>query len=414
MPRAALRSGLQRSLALLGATTLAGCSAAGSLPLELTVAIGSDPDQAISAELREGFRNRIQPMQASFQRLHPDTHFQLNLYPESAIAATLAQRNATGLAPDLLYVNSDTALQLLRAGLVDPFPLSNQQRQQFNPEDLRRLSTADGRLAGLPVLVYPQFSCFNRRQMATPPSTVQQLLQASAAGQSIGLTASMDWLLWSVGSLGALPAMVRLSDGLPATAADRQALGAWLHWLQEAGIQERVTFYPDQQTAETELVAGRVAWIPCRSSVVNGLRRQMGSSLAVAPLPDGIGHQASPTNRMRVVALGRNSSARARQQALAFARFTVNPLNQRSLTLGSQAGLPANRFVSVPVQSSQALATLVRAADQGRQSNPLVGTLHTNDRRLPALQTLITELVFGEIRATEATPQLIRILRERP
>ena len=408
---------LSGALALLGTMALSGCSGlAGRLPLQLFVALGSNADENISEGLRESFRSRIMPLQESFRRLHPDTHFQMGLYPESDMARTLARRNAEGLAPDVLLLTGDLALQLLEAGLIDPFPLSTNERRLFNPEDLRRLSTPDGRLAGMPLLVFPQLSCFNPRQMPTPPATARQLLEASASGQPIGLTTSMDSLLWSVGSLGALPALIRLSNGqdLTPTAADRQALGAWLSWLQEAGIQQRVTFYPDQQTAEAELVAGRVAWIPCRSSAVNGLRRQMGGSLAVAPLPDGNGHQASPPNRLRVAALGRNSSPRGRERALEYMRFTVNPLNQRSLTLGSQSMLPANRFVNVPAQSSQTLATLVRAADQGRQANPIVALVHNNDRRLPALQTLITALVYGEINATEATPQLIRILQERP
>jgi hypothetical protein len=67
--------------------------------------------------------------------------------------------------------------------------------------------------------------------------------------------------------------------------------------------------------------------------------------------------------------------------------------------------------VSVPVQSSQRLATLVEAADQGRQANPLVAIIHTNDRRLTKLQSLITDLVFGDLNVGTATAQLIEILR---
>lgn len=402
---------LFRALALLGVTALAGCSGLGRLPLPLYLAIGTNPEQTISTELRDEFRERLDPMKRSFRRLHPDTHFQVSLYPEVGMPKTLLQTTAAGLSPDLIYVNGDTALRLLQAGLVDPFPLSDAQRRLFNPDDLRRLQAPDGRLAGLPLLVFTQLSCFNRQRMATPPATMQELLQASAAGQPIGINPDMSYLMWSIGSLGALPAFERASQGQPITAADRQAIGGWLAWLQEAGTQQRVSFYPDQQTAEAELTAGRVAWIPCRSNALPTLRKRMGGALAVAPLPDGDGHSASPVNRLRVVALGRNSSTRARQRALEFTQYMVNPLTQRSLTLGSQSVLPANRFVSVPVQSSQTLATMEIAVAQGRTATPLIALIHTNDRRLPALQTLITELTFGTISAPEATPRLIRILQ---
>ena len=409
--QARLTKRLFSTLALLSMTALAGCSGPGRLPLELYLAIGTNPEQTISAELRDEFRERLRPLQQSFRRLHPDTLFQLSLYPEAGIAETLRQSNGTGLAPDLIYVNGDTALRLLNAGLVDPFPLTSAQRRLFNPADLKRLETADGRLAGLPLLVFPQLSCYNRQRMATPPATVQALLQAGAAGQPIGLNADMAYLLWSVGSLGAMPAFERMVHGQTPTAADRQAIRGWLAWLQEAGTQQRVSFYPDQQTAEAELAAGRVTWIPCRSTALPSLRKRMGKALGVAPLPDGNGYQASPVNRLRVVTLGRHSSARGRLRALEYARYMVSPLTQRSLTLGTQSMLPANRFVSVPVQSSQILATMVRAMGQGHVANSLVTLIHTNDRRLPELQALITELAFGTISATEATPRLIRILQ---
>ena len=413
MARMTLRPALAlgKGLMLLGLTALAGCSGSASLPLELYVAIGTNPDQTISGDLRDGIREQLLPIRQGFRRLHPDTFFQVSLYPETDLPQTLRHRNGSGLAPDLMYVNGDTALRMLQAGLVTPFPISAAQRRLFNPEDLRRLTLPDGRLAGLPVVVHTQLSCFNRRRMASPPRTVQELLAASAAGKPIGLNADMAYLLWSVGSLGALPAFEHIVSGQAATAADRQALAGWLSWLQEASLQQRVSIYPDQQTAEAELAAGRVDWIPCRSSALPSLRRRMGSSLAVAPLPDGEGHRASPFNRLRVLALGRNSTARGRERSLAFGRYSVNPLTQRSMTLNSQITLPANRFVGVPVQSSQTLATLVEAADQGRQANALVSMVHNNDPRLPLLQNLLTALVFGEIRVPETTTRLIQILQ---
>jgi hypothetical protein len=76
--------------------------------------------------------------------------------------------------------------------------------------------------------------------------------------------------------------------------------------------------------------------------------------------------------------------------------------------------LPANRFVRVPVQSSQVLATLVTAADQGLQANRMVALMHSNDPRIPRLQTLLTELVFGETSPDRATTELIQILQQRP
>ena len=419
-PPAAQKSQRRRDrlLRLLGGLALlaplGGCTLGRELPNVVYVAIGANKDQIINAELKEEFQDQLVKVGARYRQIHPDTHFQFGVYPEDQMVEVMRRRSRSGLAPDLLLVNGDTALRLRQAGLVDPFPIRKDQLAIFNKEELGRLRSPDGRLAGLPVLVQTQLGCFNRQRLSEPPATLQELLNASANGHPMGLSLDIYYLFWIMGSTGALPAIDRAVLGQPLNPAERQALTGWLAWLQNASNQQRVTFFSDQPTAEAEFKAGRLDWIPCRSTVLPQLRRVMGSALGVAPLPDGVGHQASPINRLRVLALGRSSSAAGRRRALAFSLYTVNPLTQRTLTLGSQTVLPANRFVTVPVQSSQVLAAMVAAANQGLQANSLVTLVHTNDPRLPRVQTLLTELVFGESSPEGASTELIKILQARP
>jgi len=420
-PPAAAKKSLRRRdrlLRLLGGLALlaplGGCTLGRELPNVVYVAIGANKDQIINAELKQAFQDQLMKVGARFRQIHPDTRFQFGVYPEDQMVEVMRRRSRSGLAPDLLLVNGDTALRLRQAGLVDPFPIRKDQLAIFNETELRRLRSPDGRLAGLPVLVQTQLSCFNRQRLSEPPATLQELLNATANGHPMGLSLDLYYLFWIVGSTGALPAIDRAVLGQPLNPAERQALTGWLAWLQNASNQQRVTFFPDQPTAEAEFKAGRLDWIPCRSTVLPQLRRVMGSALGVAPLPDGEGHQASPINRLRVLALGRSSSAAGRRRALAFSYYSVNPLTQRTLTLGSQTVLPANRFVTVPVQSSQVLAAMVAAANQGLQANSLVTLVHTNDPRLPRLQSLLTELVFGESSPEGASTELIEILQARP
>jgi hypothetical protein len=407
-----------RLLRLLGVLALiaplGGCTTGREWPNVVYVAIGANKDQLITAELKRAFQDQLMKVGARFRQIHPDTHFQFGIYPEDQMVEVMRRRSRSGLAPDLLLVNGDTALRLRQAGLVDPFPVRKDQLAIFNAEEVRRLRSPDGQLAGLPLLVQTQLSCFNRQRLPKPPATLQELLEASANGHPIGLSMDLYYLFWIVGSTGALPAMDRAVLGQPLNPTERQAMTGWLAWMQNASNQQRVTFFPDQPTAEAEFKAGRLDWIPCRSTVLPQLRRVMGSALGVAPLPDGEGHRASPINRLRVLALGRSSSAAGRRRALAFSFYNVNPLTQRTLTLGSQTVLPANRFVTVPVQSSQVLAAMVTAANQGLQANSLVTLVHTTDPRIPRLQSLLTELVFGERNPNGATTELLQILKARP
>ena len=419
-PPAAQKSQRRRDrlLRLLGGLTLlaplGGCTLGRELPNIVYVAIGANKDQLINAELKQALQEQLMKVGARYRQIHPDTHFQFGVYPEDQMVEVMRRRSRSGLAPDLLLVNGDTALRLRQAGLVDPFPVRKDQLAIFNEEEVRRLRSPDGQLAGLPLLVQTQLSCFNRQRLSEPPATLQELLNASANGHPMGLSLDLYYLFWIVGSTGSLPAIDRAVLGQPLNPADRQAMTDWLAWLQNASNQQRVTFFPDQPTAEAEFKAGRLDWIPCRSTVLPQLRRVMGSALGVAPLPDGEGHRASPINRLRVLALGRSSSAAGRRRALTFSFYSVNPLTQRTLTLGSQTVLPANRFVTVPVQSSQVLAAMVAASNQGLQANSLVTLVHTNDPRIPRLQTLLTELVFGESSPEDASTELVQILQARP
>jgi hypothetical protein len=99
---------------------------------------------------------------------------------------------------------------------------------------------------------------------------------------------------------------------------------------------------------------------------------------------------------------------------MAFSAFTIKPLVQRTVTQGSYTVLPVERQISVPVNSSQTLAALLKARDQGLQTDQLMRLLRSGDRRPAQLQALISEVVFGELSPEEATPRLINLLREKP
>ncbi|MFM9099894.1 MAG: extracellular solute-binding protein [Cyanobium sp.] len=409
-----LRRGAGLLAGLLAATGLAACSPQAELPQVLFIAVGTNPDQVIDGRLHVEFRERLRLMERNFRKFHPGIRFRFSLYPEEGLIEAMRHRQWAGLEPDLLFVTGKAAHELLQAGITIPFPAKPEQLSGLDPAMLHMVSLPDGRLSGLPALQQLQISCYDNRRLEAPPTRINDLLAASARGVPIGLSITGDSLFWTVGSLGALPAVEHLLRGEAATTADRAALKGWLTWLQTASTQQRVAFYGNQDQAELQLEQGQFAWIPCRSSTLPRLRRAMGTKLGVAALPDGDGSSAAAINYLRVLALGRNSTPRARQAAMRYAAFTLNPLVQRSLTLGSYTVLPVNRHVSIPMSSSQILAALVKARDQGLQIERIRPLLQPGDPRVAQVQALLTEVVFGEVSAEAATPRLIAILRSRP
>ncbi|MEY3767898.1 MAG: hypothetical protein RLZZ11_968 [Cyanobacteriota bacterium] len=402
-------------LSLLCGLSLSGCSARLELPNLVYLTVSTNSDQTIDAELLDDFKERLSILENGYRQLHPATRFQFGVYREDQINAATKRRNRAGLGPDLLFINGDTARQLLDQGLIDPFPLDASLANLFNPDDLRRMRMPNGALAGLPIMIQPQVACYNRKRMPNPPSTLGELLKASAQGNTVGLSVDIASLFWTAGSMGAVEAMDRIAAGATPTRADRERIKAWLSWLQNASDQQRVSFHADPISLKKEFSAGRLDWINCSSMSLPRLRKALGPALGVTSLPSGPGGLASPINRLRVLALGRSSSQEGRKRAIAFSRFSVNPLVQRSLTLGSETLLPANRFVKVPLQSSRTLEAMVASQTEGQQASTLVATLHNNDPRITATQSVLTQLVFGEVSPSGATNNLLSLFQnEKP
>ena len=392
---------------------LGGCSTRWRLPTTLYVTVGVSNDQSIDSELVDDIQVKLSQLRKGFKELYPHTNFQVSLYPEAEVAEAIRLRSSQGLGPDLVLVNGDTAMQLLQEGLTDPFPATAAELTTLNPDALRRIRLSGNSLVGLPLLLQTQLSCFNRQKLPRVPATVDDLLNLAADGIPVGRPATVQNLFWSAGSLGALEGINEAIQGQQPSAAGQAGIRRWLGWLQNASYQQRVIFYANQPQAEADLVSGQLDWIPCRSTVLPRLRRKMGARLGVAALPNGDSSMASPINRLRVIGLGKNSSQAGRDRALAFSRFSLNPLTQRTVTVGEATYLPANRFVRVPVASSAVLAAMQTASQQGQMTNTLISNIHHQDRRIVRIQSLINELVFGEVSPDSATTQAIRILRER-
>ena len=111
------------------------------------MAISTNPEETIDAELVEELRYRISLLSDGYRQINPATHFQFALYSTEQITAAMRRRNQAGLGPDLMFVNGDTARRLLEQGLVDPFPLTPELANLFHAEDLKRMRTGNGAMA---------------------------------------------------------------------------------------------------------------------------------------------------------------------------------------------------------------------------------------------------------------------------
>jgi maltose-binding protein MalE len=423
-PRFSTRKAEAFVAALLLGVALGGCQARESLQHSAADVLGGVDevlylyvgvrDNAFDIDgHRRDFSSTFRALEQQFRSVHPRKHFVVQLYPEKSLLRELTMRNANGLGPDLLLVTNRTALQLASAGLTRPPQLPARAREAFDPWVLQRASLANPpRLAGIPVARKAQLACFNTSRLPQSPTTLDELLAVSASGKGVGLTLDPAGIYWSVGALGANEAVLRAVAGQPLTLEQRDALLGWTRWLQKAAIQQKVTFYGNQEVMLEALATGQVDWISCHSIDLERLRRRLGSRLGVSALPDGPQHMATPVNELTVIALGVNSSPQQRRSADAFALFATNPLVQRNITVSLREVLPVNRFVNVPAESSMVLKAMLRAQQQAKDSESITALIHANDLRVERFQGLITRLVFGESTPEQTATHMIQALKE--
>jgi ABC-type glycerol-3-phosphate transport system substrate-binding protein len=381
------------------------------LPTTIYMAVAIDDDDAITSKVQQALRHRLARLQRSFQDIHPRVELELLLFAEDRLVQEVRRRNRSGLGPDLLMVEADTARKLAALGLTRPVRFPAAVLDQLDPAMLGRLALGGGELAGLPWSLQPQLACFNRARMARSPATLQELLQASAEGRQVGLGGDLMGLAWTLGALGAHESVAAFLEGGPGPPDGRQRISGWLQWLRNADLQQRVSFLPSQEKLLEGLTAGELDWITCRSIHISALRSVMGPRLGVASLPAGPAGDPSPISALRVFAFGTNSSARQRRAAEALAAFTINPQVQRSLIVTNREVLPVNRHVQMPVESSSELAALVTSHQQAT----LASTLPLS-RLLPAqakAERTLIRFLYGDLEEDAATDLLITALGSR-
>lgn len=140
-PSQATRRVASRCVPVLASLLLLGCRASDGLPNVMYLGMEVNPDEKIDANLRTDTRQRLGQLEDGYRQLHPNTRFQVSLYPEKQLAWVIQHRNRAGLGPDLLLLNGDTAVRLLKAGVIAPYPQTGVDLNQFGPQVLNRLRT---------------------------------------------------------------------------------------------------------------------------------------------------------------------------------------------------------------------------------------------------------------------------------
>ena len=142
------------------------------------------------------------------------------------------------------------------------------------------------------------------------------------------------------------------------------------------------------------------------------LKDRLGDDLGIAPLPSGPNGSAAPMNLLRVLALGKDSSAHQRSIAIALSDYVTNPLLQRNLSLLSTSFVPVNPDVMIATKSSKNLAALELALKDSQIQGDNLTAIEGDGPTTETMTNLLIPLVFGVSQPQTTTDELISILSQ--
>lgn len=176
-------------------------------------------------------------------------------------------------------------------------------------------------------------------------------------GVRIGLSTNPVVILWTAGFLGAIRQLSSLPEKV---SLDHEYLEIkhWLQWLRQAAYSQFITFKSNQIVLQDLLISNKLDWISCHSNQFDKLREKMGDKLGVTTLPNSREFKAFTWPNLYFIYLGSDSSSSQRAMAIEYIKSNTNPIAQRELMLSKLDFLPANKNVSIPIQSANILRAL--------------------------------------------------------
>ena len=381
-----------------------------SLQGQIFILIGTSPDQRFDSFSRQTAQKRLSILLDSFRANHSKVRIQVQTLPASDLSNVLLRRNRAGLSPDLVIVQGEAAQALQQQKLIKPQAFPPGQVAHLDHFALRSLRLADGRFLALPISLYPQVACYNRKRLPTPPTTIKELL-APASQIRIGLAMQFTELAWTLGSLGALDSVMAIASGQPPTPTLKQPIAAWLSWLRGPELQQRTVFQASPDGLLDEMGAGRLDWMPCRGYDLYRLRSRLGQALALAPLPSGPGGSASPLTVAQVIAFGVNSNPNQRRIAKAFVAASIDPVNQGAISMHSEGVLSAWNILNLQKNSSPDKAVMMASITHPGVSGLFGKLINANRRSDGHMQNVFNRFIYGEIEISKTTDALIQMLR---
>lgn len=257
----------------------------------------------------------LQEMLARFQTAHPGIEvISLPIGGDSPLA-TLQDRFAKGLGPDLLLIDSDLIGDLAQLGLVQGLgSRADVDRKLYLASALSTVGDGE-KLYGLPFTVSTELLYYNKELVERPATTVDGLMADAAAGKTVALNAGLADAFWGTRAFGG-----RLLGRDGKITLQQGGFTNWLDYLRSADAVPGVQVDDDVDRLRTAFVEGRAAYYVGGADELRILAGNLGEErLGVAMLPSGMGGPASPLLEVDALAVSTAASPEDTELAMELA-----------------------------------------------------------------------------------------------
>ena len=404
---------------LVAATLLASCSSTGiaepPVVLRMVRMHHRTDDQSVGYAK---FKEIAEDIIANKRDVDTSILPQITLVSKDNFVNEIAAQTRSGFGPDILITDSETALELYRKKLIDPVPLSEQDRDG-TPAHLFDLVTAsDGTVVARPVNQFLQLACVNKERLEKPPTKLEEM-NLTSKDNTFGLALNLKDLFWTAEAFEASMAMESAIENKPISSEQKSRMVEWLRWIEDASYQQNIRFYRDQESLRNALIEGDLDWITCWSNSLELFRKSMKDNLLVVPLPKGPSNTLKTTARLEVWSLGRNSSKTQRNKSITMIDFITKPWAQKTYALMSRNAMPANRQAATIVaekiagNTQTSLEYLLRSINPEAAGGQARARIFRHPDQYEIISDALLETVYDVQDPKQAADKILNNLRER-
>jgi arabinogalactan oligomer / maltooligosaccharide transport system substrate-binding protein len=220
---------------------------------------------------------------------YPEAEINVLQIPFDQIFNKFNNEVSSGGGPDMFIAPNDSLGSQVRSGLLADLSeyVPALEAQNVSPTAIEGM-TVDGILYAIPESFKAVALYYNKANVATPPTTTDELLAAVQGENTLVLNQS------AYHNFGWLPAFGgQLMDDTGTCVADQAGGEEWLTYLQTLKGEANVTFSTDGGQADSLFKEGRADMIVNGPWALGDYRAALGDDLAVAPMP-GATNPAGP------------------------------------------------------------------------------------------------------------------------